>query len=66
MPPPHAPLLNWEHWHHDTFAEGRERVSFLTEADGAVCFAHQAGARCLGRLKPSRSKEDRFLAVAAR
>lgn len=28
--------LNLTHWHYDTFARGRERVSFLTDPDGAV------------------------------
>ncbi len=28
--------LNLKHWHYDTFAAARERVSFLTDADGTV------------------------------
>ena len=28
--------LDLAHWHYDTFAQGRERVSFVTDADGAV------------------------------
>jgi hypothetical protein len=28
--------LDLKHWHYDTFTQGRERVSFLADADGTI------------------------------